>query len=141
MYAVVDFTDYRKEQCFKVVMSTSDVEYAKKVAFQIAKKELGKEKDTENSFYKITTKFQCEYLHPVNKIIICYKIIKLVKHKKGFKIESYNPRVYAVIELNKTDMTESVDEIEQSFICDNYYSYDDDEEDDDVIYDVNDDSY
>jgi hypothetical protein len=127
MYAVVYFTDYRKDNRFDVVNTTEDVEYAKKSAFKIAKKELFRMKNTENSVFKITTKteeYEYEYLHPLNKIIIAYKIIELVKYKKGLKIASSNTSVYAVIELDKTETTEKLDEIETSLICDNYYSYD-----------------
>ena len=126
MYAVVDFTDYRKDNRFEVVEFTEDVEYAKKIAFQIAKQELSRMRNTENSVFKITTKieeYEYEYLHPLNKIIVAYKIIELVNYKKGLKIVSCNTGVHAVIELNKTDITENLDEIEPSLICDNYYSY------------------
>lgn len=40
MYTVINFTDYRKEQSLEVIVTTDDVEYAKKVAYQEAKKEL-----------------------------------------------------------------------------------------------------
>jgi hypothetical protein len=30
MYAVVEYDDYRKEQSFEVIMTTDDVNYAKK---------------------------------------------------------------------------------------------------------------
>ena len=124
MYAVVDFTDYRKDNRFEVVEFTEDVEYAKKVAFQIAKQELSRMRNTENSVFKITTKIEeYEYLYPLNKIIVAYKIIELVNYKKGLKIVSCNTGVHAVIELNKTDMTEKLDEIDPSLVCDNYYSY------------------
>ena len=127
MYAVVYFTDYRKDNRFEVVYTTEDLEYAKKSAFTIAKKELSRMRNTENSVFKITTKieeYEYEYLHPLNKIIIAYKIIELVKYKKGLKIASSNTSVYSVIELDKAERTEKLDEIESSLICDNYYSYD-----------------
>jgi AAA15 family ATPase/GTPase len=127
MYAVVYFTDYRKDNRFEVVYTTEDLEYAKKSAFTIAKKELSRMRNTENSVFKITTKieeYEYEYLHPLNKIIIAYKIIELVKYKKGLKIASSNTSVYSVIELDKAERTEKLDEIETSLICDNYYSYD-----------------
>jgi len=127
MYAAVYFTDYRKENRFEVLDTTEDLEYAKKLAFQFAKKELSRMRNTEKSVFKITTKteeYEYEYLHPLNKIIIAYKIIELVKYKKGLKIVSSNTSVYAVIELDKTDVTENLDEIEPSLICDSYYSYD-----------------
>jgi len=130
MYAVVDFTDYRKDNRFEVLGVTEDVEYAKKVAFQIAKKELSRQRNTEKTFYKITRKiedYEYEYLHPLNKIIVAYKIIELVKYKEGLKIVSSNTSVHAVIELDKTEITENVDEIEETLICDNYYSYDHDD--------------
>jgi hypothetical protein len=130
MYAIVDFTDYRKDNRFEVVGVTEDVEYAKKVAFQIAKKELSRQRNTEKTFYKITRKiedYEYEYLHPINKIIVAYKIIELVKYKEGLKIVSSNTSVHAVVELDKRYMTENVDEIEETLICDNYYSYDHDD--------------
>jgi len=136
MYAIVDFTDYRKDNRFEVVGVTEDVEYAKKVAFQNAKKKLSRQRNTEKTFYKITSKiadYEYEYLHPTNKIIVAYKIIELVKYKEGLKIVSSNTSVHAVVELDKTYMTENVDEIEETLICDNYYSYNyhDDDYDDD----------
>jgi len=135
MYAVVYFTDYRKDNRFEVVEFTNDVEYAKKMAFHLAKKELSRQRNTENYFYKITTKIEgYEYLYPVNETIVTYKIIELVKYKKGFKISSSNTSIYAVFEMDKTDITEDLNEIEPSLICDDYYSYDhdgDDDEDDD----------
>ena len=33
MFALVEYNDYRKEQSFEVIMTTDDVEYAKKIAF------------------------------------------------------------------------------------------------------------
>lgn len=126
MYAVVDFTDYRKDNRFEVVGVTEDVEYAKKIAFQIAKKKLSRQRNTENSVFKITTKieeYEYEYLHPLNKIIVAYKIIELVKYKEGLKIVSCNTSVHAVVELDKTEITENLDEIDPSLVCDNYYSY------------------
>jgi AAA15 family ATPase/GTPase len=126
MYAAVYFTDYRKENRFEVLESTSSVEYAKKLAFQFAKKELSRMRNTEKSVFKITTKteeYEYEYLHPLNKIILAYKIIELVKYKKGLKIVSSNTSIYAVFELDKTEITENLDEIEPSLICDKYYSY------------------
>jgi len=129
MYAVVYFTDYRKDNRFEVVTCEEDVEYAKKLAFKFAKKELTRQRNTEETFYKITSKtedYEYEYLHPLNKIIVAYKIIELVKYKEGLKIVSSNTSVHAVVELDKTYITENIDEIEETLICDNYYSYDHD---------------
>ena len=63
-----------------------------------------------------------EYLQPINKTIVAYKIINVEKYKKGFKIVSSWANVYAVIELNKE--IENIEEIDTSLICDNYYDYD-----------------
>ena len=38
MYAVIEYNDYRKEQNFEIIITTNDVDYAKKVAFHNAKK-------------------------------------------------------------------------------------------------------
>jgi hypothetical protein len=132
MYAVVEFTDYRKDNRFEVVAFTEDVEYAKKLTFKSANKDLSRQRNNEKTFFKITKiqDYEYEYLHPVNKIIVAYKIIELEKCKKGVKIVSCNTNVYAVVELDKTDITENLDEIDSSLVCENYYSYDHDDDDD-----------
>jgi hypothetical protein len=128
MYAVVEYNDYRKEQSFKVITATNDAEYAKKIAFQYAKKNIPT--CNNNSIYKITTKMENQYLTPINKTIIAYKIIEVDKNKKGFKIKSTFSSVYAVIELNKIEIQdEAIAEIDTSLICDNYYDYYDEDDD------------
>ena len=124
MYAVVEYNDYRKEQSFEVIATTDDVEYAKKVAFQNAKKNLPK--DTSDSIYKITTKIENEYLEPINKIVVAYKIVEVEKYKKEFIIRTPYSSVYAVLKLKKQEI--EIEEIDMSLICNNY---DDDEEDED----------
>ena len=127
MYAVVEYNDYRKEQTFEVIITTDDVNHAKKVAFSIAKNKLPK--DDNESIYKLTSEIEDEYLLPINKKIISYKIISLEKYKKGLKINCTYSTVYAVIELKKQDI-ENIEEIDTSFICNKYYSYDGDGEED-----------
>ena len=121
MYAVVEYNDYRKEQSFEVIATTEDVEYAKKVAFQNAKKNLPK--DRFDSIYKITTKIENEYLEPINKIVVAYKIVEVEKYKKKFIIRTPYSCVYTVLELKKRE--EEIEEIDMSLICDNYVEEDD----------------
>ena len=86
MYAVVEYNDYRKEQSFDVTMTTDDVEYAKKVAFQYAMNDIKHVSRYANDYiYRITTEVENEYLRPINKTIISYKVIEVEKYKKGFK--------------------------------------------------------
>ena len=125
MYAVVEYNDYRKEQSFEVIATTDDIEYAKKVAFQNAKKNLPK--DRINSIYKITTKIENEYLEPINKIVVAYKIIEVEKYKKEFIIRTPYSSVYAVLKLKKQDI--EIEEIDMSLICDNYVEEDDVDDD------------
>ena len=135
MYAVVEYNDYRKEQSFEVIATTEDVEYAKKVAFQNAKKNLPK--DRFDSIYKITTKIENEYLEPINKIVVAYKIVEVEKYKKKFIIRTPYSSVYAVLKLKKQEI--EIEEIDMSLICDNYVEEDDVEEDDvDDVDDVED---
>jgi hypothetical protein len=130
MYALVEYDDYRKEQSFEVITTTNDVEYAKKIAFYYTKKNIPTYND--DSIYKITTKMENQYLRPINKTIIAYKIIEVDKNKKGFKIKSTFSSVYAVIELNKIEIqNKDIAEIDTTLICDNYYDYDDKDEDED----------
>ena len=76
-------------------MATSDVEYAKKVAFQNAKKKLPK--DTSDYICKITSKIVNEYLEPINKTIIAYKIIEMHKYENRFIIRDRDSTIYAVL--------------------------------------------
>ena len=117
MYAIVEYEDYRKEQKFKVISTTDDIDRAIKIAFQNAKKKIPNQID--ESIYKITTKIENEYLQPMNKTIISYRIINVKEFKKKFKISCQYSTVYAVIELEKDSM-ENIEEIDTSFICDNY---------------------
>ena len=127
MYAVVEYNDYRKEQSFEVITTTDDVDYAKKVAFQYAMNDMKKVSRYTNDIYRITTKVENEYLRPINKTIISYKVIEVEKYKKGFKIQSSFSTKYAVIEIKKE--IENIQGIDTSLICDNYYDYDNDDND------------
>ena len=129
MYAIVEYNDYRKEQSFEVITTTDDVDYAKKVAFQYAMNDMKKVSRYTNDIYRITTKVENEYLRPINKTIISYKVIEVEKYKKGFKIQSSFSTKYAVIEIKKE--IENIQGIDTSLICDNYYDYDYEDEDDD----------
>ena len=128
MYAVVEYNDFRKEQSFEVITTTDDVDYAKKVAFQYAMNDIKKISSyTNDSLYRITTNVENEYLRPINKTIISYKVIEVEKYKKGFKIQSSFSNKYAVIEIKKE--IENIEEIDTSLICDDYYDYDDNNND------------
>ena len=127
MYAVVEYNDYRKEQSFEVITSTDDVDYAKKVAFNHAAIDMKKKSIYGNDYnFRITTRVEDEYLRPINKAIISYKVINLEKYKKGFKIESSFSTTYAVIELKNVLKDIHEQEIDTSLICDEYYDYDGD---------------
>ena len=127
MYAVVKYNDSRKEQSFEIIIATSNVEYAKKVAFQNAKKDIPK--CTDGSIYRITTETENEYVRPINRTIMSYRIIIVEKYKCGFRILSQFSSIYAVIEIKKD--IENIEEIDPSIICDKYYNvYDDEDESD-----------
>lgn len=128
MYAVVEYNDYHKDQCFEVIMTTDDIEYAKKAAFQRAKKNIPKAR--RSTCYKITTKItDNNYLRPTNKQIISYRIIDVGTYKNGFKIIGYDSNIYAVIEINP--IVENIEQIDTSLICNDYYEYDDNNGDND----------
>lgn len=129
MYAVVQYSDYRKEQNFEVITTTDDVDYAKKVAFQYAKNSIPQISSNEdNSFYKINTRVKNEYLRPINKTIIAYRVINVKNYRKKVIINYSYTNIYAVIEVDK-DLG-NIEEIDTSLICDNY-KHEDDEEDED----------
>ena len=123
MYAVVEYNDYRKQQSFEVIATTDDVDYAKKVAFQYAMNSIKRiSRYANDNIYRITTSVENEYLRPINKTIISYKVIEVEKYKEMFKIKSSFSNTYAVIEV-ENDL-EIIQEIDTSLICDNYYDYD-----------------
>ena len=123
MYAVVEYDDYRKEQSFEVINTTDDIDYAKKVAFQYATNQIKNTSRYTNDFiYRITTRVENEYLRPINKTIISYKVIEVEKYKERFKIKSSFSTTYAVIEIEKE--IENIQEIDTSLICNNYYDFD-----------------
>jgi len=123
MYAVAEYNDYRKEQSFEVIITTDDVDYAKKVAFKFAMNQIKNVSRYANDcIYRITTRVENKYLGPINKTIISYKVIEVEKYKERFKIKSSFSTTYAVIEIEKE--VENIQEIDTSLICDNYYVYD-----------------
>ncbi len=122
MYAVVKYNDYHKEQSFEVITITTDVEYAKKVAFQYAVNQIKKiSRYANDSIYRITTRVINQHLQHINKTIVSYKVIEVEKYKKGFKIESSFSTTYAVFEIKKE--IENIEEIDSSLICDDFYDY------------------
>ena len=117
MYAVVRYNNYRKEQEFKIILISDDINYSKKIAFHNAKKMLS------DSSYKLTTDIQEHYLIPSNKIIIEYMKVKVEEYKKNkFKIISTHSTVFSVIELPENKEIELLEEEDNNLICNNYYS-------------------
>jgi len=135
MYAVVRYNDYRKEEHFEIIATTTDVEYAKKIAFNKIKERLNKIKErppeptNDDELYKIATYIETEYFQPINEEIISYRIIKVKKYKnKLLKLYHYTTK-YAVVEF-AVENTENLEEIDSSLICDNYI-IDEDQADED----------
>jgi hypothetical protein len=135
MYAVVRYNDYRKEEHFEIIATTTDVEYAKKIAFNKIKERLNKIKErppepkNDDEFYKISDHIETEYFQPINEEIISYRIIKVKKYKnKLLKLYHYTTK-YAVVEF-AVENTENLNEIDSSLICDNYI-IDEDQADED----------
>lgn len=134
MYAVVEYNDYRKEQHFNVKMVTGDLELAKKVAFNNAKKGIPvKDKDS----YRITSNFEPErYLVPKNKVITSFSMIGVSEYKNKLKVASTYSTINAVIELeqNEVPAQEEVEEIDLNLLCNNYigsgYEFEDEVEED-----------
>ena len=127
MYAVVRYNDYRKEEHFEIIATTTDVEYAKKIAFNKIKENMPESKQ-DDELYKIATYIETEYFQPINEEIISYRIIKVKKYKtKLLKLYHYTTK-YAVVEF-AVENSENLEEIDTSLICDNYI-IDEDQADD-----------
>lgn len=118
MYAVVRYNDYRKEEDFEIIATTTDVEYAKKIAFNKIKEGMPEPKN-DDELYKIATHIETEYFQPINKEIISYRIIKLKKYKHKLKKLYHYTTKYAVLEFS-VENNEILEEIDTSLICDNY---------------------
>jgi hypothetical protein len=118
MYAVVRYNDYRKEEHFEIIATTTDVECAKKIAFNKIKEDIPECKD-DDELYKIATDIETEYFQPINEEIISYRIIKVKKYKNKFKKLYHYTTKYAVIEF-AVENNENLKEIDTSLICDNY---------------------
>ena len=120
MYAVVIYDDYRKEVEIEIIATTSDVEYAKKIAFNKIKEKMFEYKNyNEDELYKIGTNIETEYFEPTNKEIISYRIIKVKKCENKYKKLYHHITKYAVVEI-PVENTENIKEIDTSLICDNY---------------------
>jgi hypothetical protein len=126
MYAVVRYNDYRKEEDFEIIATTTDVEYAKKIAFNKIKEGTPESKH-DDEFYKIATDIETEYFQPINKEIISYRIIKVKKCKNKLKKLYHYTTKCAVLEF-AVENTENLKEIDISLICDNYIEHDEDNE-------------
>ena len=118
MYAVVRYNDYRKEEYFEIISTTTDVEYAKKIAFNKIKEGMPVCKQ-DDELYKIATDIETEYFQPINEEIISYRIIKVKKYKNKLKKLYHYTTKYAVVEFT-LENTENLNEIDSSLICDNY---------------------
>jgi hypothetical protein len=120
MYAVVQYSnnDFYNNN-FKVILTTKDVEYAKKVAFYMQKNivfNLFASFDTDKVIFRITNKMKCPYVEPANKIIMLYSTVKLEKYNDTYKFQEEMYTVYAVIELPKDNNT-LVPDIDTSLLC------------------------
>jgi len=120
MYAVIEYYNYHKSQNFSIKLTTDDVEYAKKIAFNYAKENMP---TNTTSIFKITTKIDNNFLHQLNKTIVQYMIIEVQNYKNGFKLQTPLSKIYSVVELDKHNKLENLKEIDESLICNNYYGY------------------
>lgn len=120
MYVVVRYDDYRKEVEVEILAATSDLEYAKKIAFNKIKEKMSEYKDyNEDELYKIETNIQTEYFELTNNEIISYRIIKVKKIENKFKKLYHFTNKYAVVEIAEENI-EDIKEIDTSLIYDNY---------------------
>jgi hypothetical protein len=126
MYALVKYNDYRKEEDFEIIATTTDVEYAKKIAFNKIKEDMPESKH-DDELYKISTDIETEYFQPINKEIISYRIIKVKKCKNKLKKLYHYTTKYAVLEF-EVENNENLEEIDTSLLCDDYIEHDEDNE-------------
>ena len=73
MYCVIEYNSFQEQQ-FEVITRTEDVNFAKRLAFQNAKKNLPTS-ETDPEIYKITTRVEKNALAILNKKIVSYQIV------------------------------------------------------------------
>jgi len=131
-YCVVEYNDCYREQSFEVIMTTDDLEYAKKVAFLKAKIDMTKYNyNYSDETYKITTVIDNEYNALSNKIIVSYKVATVEKSKNGFKFIEVDEYTYSVIQIKKDNFSiedYNIEEIDTSLICNDFDNGDDDKD-------------
>jgi hypothetical protein len=129
MYAVIRYNDYRKEQDFEIIATTTDVEYAKKIAFNKIKENIQNMPECKNDdeLYKIETDIETDYFKPINKEIVSYRIIKVKKCTNKLKKIYHYTTKYAVVEFAVGNF-ENLEEIDTSLICDDYGDIIDDDD-------------
>lgn len=122
-YSIIKYNNHRKEQNFQVLSTTTDIEYAKKLAFNYAKMDIPQDND---SLYKITTNIKEHNLCSLNKTIVEYMIISVENYKKGFKLLYCLSNVFAVIELQNNPFPKMIPKIDEKLICNSYSYFEDD---------------
>ena len=118
MYAVVEYSDSRKENYFRVITTTDWLDYAKKLAFKHAKDYLIHENNFKTTDYqvnfKITSEIQHQYVYPNNNIIVEYRVVGIENnYHDELELTFATGPTYAVIELedhNKKNYLEEIDE-------------------------------
>lgn len=142
MFAVVKYNDYRKEQSFEIIACTEDVEYAKKMAFNMCRcsfkpaknsirtadlysswfvtdndlnpstfgADLNLQRFNKNAIQKIKTHEKDHFLHPINKIIISYRVVDIADNS----VAAIYSTVYAVIEITNPNTNSVLDEVDES---------------------------
>jgi len=118
MYAVVEYSDSRKENYFRVIMMTDWLDYAKKLAFKHAKDYLIHENNFKTAedqvIYKITTEIQHQFVYPNNNIIVEYRVVGIENNNYNeLEVTFATGPTYAVVELedhNKKNYLEEIDE-------------------------------
>jgi phosphoribosylanthranilate isomerase len=90
--------------------------------------------------FKITTNTNEEYyLQPLNNVIIEYNIIEVKKTKKRFQLLTAFSRMYSVVQFEKEEKKDVIEEIDETMICNDYLSssYEEEEEEEEEQEDNN----
>ena len=120
MYAVVEYSDSRKENYFKVITTTDWLDFAKKIAFKHAKDYLIHENNfktpDDEVFYKITSEIQHQHVYPNNNIIVEYRVVGIENnYYNELEVTFATGPTYAVIEFDEYSK-KNIEEIDENLI-------------------------
>lgn len=122
MYAVVRYSDYRKENTIEVMQVTPDLDSAKKAAFHGIKRSARDDDKFDYKIVKNNYEDRAGYVYMEGKVIVEYSMAACEKEdereedtkwKRARNIDHYVSDVWSIVEVKCNDH-EALDDIDES---------------------------